>query len=81
MIGREFAHVHPAYDGSLHMALSAADFQHVIDQQWGEKHPLAGMGPIPETIALVYAPRDDEEIQTVLHIVQASLGNALAAKA
>ncbi|HIF18210.1 MAG TPA: hypothetical protein EYG50_02510 [Cycloclasticus sp.] len=77
MIGREFAHVHPVYDGSLHMALSSTDFQHVIDQQWGEKHPLAGMGPIPDTIALVYAPRDDEEIDTVLSIVQASLGNAL----
>ncbi|PCI70917.1 MAG: hypothetical protein COB26_00765 [Piscirickettsiaceae bacterium] len=77
MIDREFAHVHPAYDGSLHMALSATDFQHVIEQHWGEKHPLAGMGPIPETVALVYAPRNDDEIGTVLSIVQASLSNAL----
>ncbi len=77
MIGREFAHVHPAYDGSLHMALSEADFQHVIDQQWGEQHPLAGRGAIPHSIALVYGPRNDEEIDTVLSIVQASLDNAL----
>lgn len=78
MIGREFAHVHPAYDGSLHMALSEQDFNHVIEQQWGEKHPLAGMGPIPEAIALVYGPRDVEEIETVLRIVDASLQNAKA---
>jgi hypothetical protein len=77
MIGREFAHIHPAYDGSLHMALSEADFREVIAKQWGEKHPLAGMGPIPETIALVYGPRDDHEIKTVLSIVKASLENAL----
>lgn len=80
MIGREFAHIHPAYDGSLHMALSATDFQHVIDQQWGEKHPLAGMGPIPETIVLVYAPRNIEEMDIVMKIVDASLMNAKVTK-
>lgn len=80
MIGREFAHIHPAYDGSLHMALSAADFQQVIDKQWGEQHPLAGMGPIPHTIVLVYAPRNDNEIETVLSIVKASFNNATNAE-
>ncbi len=77
MIGREFAHVHPAYDGSLHMVLSVADFQQVIDKKWGEKHPLAGMGPIPETVLLVYGPRNNEEITTVLSIVEASFNNAI----
>ncbi|MGB1340179.1 MAG: hypothetical protein ACPG5H_07900, partial [Cycloclasticus pugetii] len=77
---REFAHIHPAYDGSLHMALSEEDFKTVIDKQWGERHPLAGKGPIPETIALVYAPRDIEEIDTVMKIVNASLKNAKTTK-
>ena len=77
MIGREFAHVHPAYDGSLHMVLSAVNFHQVIDKQWGEKHPLAGMGPIPETVVLVYGPRNSEEIATVLSIVEASFNNAI----
>ena len=44
----------------------------------GWKHPLARMGPLPETIALVYAPRDDEKIETVLSIVQEWLDNTLA---
>jgi len=76
MIGREFAHIHPAYDGSLHMALSEEDFKIVIDKQWGEQHPLAGRGLIPDTIALVYAPRNIEEMDTVMKIVDASLMNA-----
>lgn len=76
MIGREFAHIHPAYDGSLHVALSTEDFEQVIESAWGEQHPLAGMGPIPHTIAMVYAPRDDEEMITVMSIVAASLKNA-----
>ena len=76
MIGREFAHIHPAYDGSLHVALSQKDFDTVLDSAWGEQHPLAGMGPIPHTIALVYAPRNEEEMATVLTIIDASLQNA-----
>ncbi len=80
MIGREFAHIHPAYDGSLHMALSAEDFQTVIEKNWGEQHPLAGGGLIPETIALVYAPRNIEEMDIVMQIVNASLKNATATK-
>ncbi len=76
IIGREFAHVHPAYDVSMHMALSEVDFNEVIEKKWGEKHPLAGLGPIPETIAMVYAPRDEDEINIVLNIVQASWKNA-----
>lgn len=76
MIGREFAHIHPAYDGSLHMALSADDFQQVIESRWGERHPLAGLHGIPETIAMVYAPRTEEEMEVVLMVVAASLDNA-----
>lgn len=79
MIGREFAHIHPAYDGSLHLALSEADFQQVIDAKWGERHPLAGLHTIPETIAMVYAPRTEEEMETVIKIVDASLMNARTA--
>ncbi len=76
MVGREFAHIHPAYDGSLHVALSEEDFKIVIDANWGEKHPLAGQGFIPATIALVYAPRNIEEMDEVMKIVNASLTNA-----
>ena len=76
MIGREFAHIHPAYDGSLHVALSENDFKQVIDMRWGERHPLAGLHTIPETIAMVYAPRTEEEMDVVLMVVAASLTNA-----
>ncbi len=74
--GREFAHVHPASDGSFHMMLSEADCREVLERGWGELHPLAVTGAIAKTATLVYAPRDDEEIATVLAIAEAALRHA-----
>lgn len=70
--GREFAHVHPADDGSFHMVLSADDCAEVLARGWGELHPLAVTGAITRTTVLVYAPRDDGEIDTALAIARAS---------
>ena len=42
MLEREFAHLHPVDDGSLHMALPFDVVEHVIDNGWAERHPLAG---------------------------------------
>jgi hypothetical protein len=74
--GTEFAHVHPASDGSFHMVLSQRDCDHVIARGWGELHPLARIGRIHPTVTMVYAPRDDQEVETVLSIVLASKQNA-----
>jgi hypothetical protein len=74
--GREFAHVHPASDGSFHMILSEGDCARVLEAGWGELHPLAELGKITPTALLVYAPRDDEEIETVLAIAQAAFAYA-----
>lgn len=57
--GGEIAHLHPS-DGSLHVVLSPADAQQVIDRGWGELHPLAGARPgigLPATYVLLYPPR------------------------
>ena len=70
--GREFAHIHPEYDGSFHMILSESDCAHVLEQGWGELHPLAAQSSIQPTVTLVYAPRDDEEIEIVMAIAEAS---------
>ena len=37
----EFAHLHPGYDGSLHLALPLALATDVIAKGWGVAHPLA----------------------------------------
>jgi hypothetical protein len=76
--GTEFAHVHPASDGSFHMVLSQRDSDHVIARGWGEQHPWARSGRIQPTVLLIYAPRDEQEIDVVLTIVGASKANAKA---
>ena len=42
MIDREFAHIHPAEDGSLHLTLPAQIRDDAIAKGWAEPHPLAG---------------------------------------
>jgi len=74
--GREFAHVHPASDGSFHMILSEADCAEVRARGWGELHPHAEAGRIQRTAVMIYAPRDDDEIATVLAIARAALAYA-----
>ena len=34
-----------------------------VEAGWAEPHPLAGYGPIPDTIVTLYAPRDDTELE------------------
>ena len=75
---REFAHVHPPEDGSFHVVLSPEDCQHVLARGWGELHPLAVRGEIPMTTVLVFAPRNDAEVDTVLAITRAAQNNAMS---
>ncbi|MGH3111843.1 MAG: luciferase family protein, partial [Gaiellaceae bacterium] len=50
MVGREFAHLHPSGDGSLHMALPPDIVDRVIENGWAERHPLAGRYGLPGNI-------------------------------
>jgi hypothetical protein len=72
MIEREFAHLHPGGDQSLHLTLPPALAQEAIDSGWAELHPVARMGYIPATTVMVYAPRDEDELEVVYGLVQAS---------
>jgi phospholipase/carboxylesterase len=76
MIEREFAHLHPARDGSLHMALPPAIVDRVIENGWAERHPLAGQYGLPTNIVMVYGPRDDAELEVVAALVRASHAHA-----
>lgn len=76
MVEREFAHLHPASDGSLHMALPPAIVQQVIDNGWAERHPLAGKYGLPNNIVMVFGPRDETELSVVLDMVRASHAGA-----
>lgn len=74
--GREFAHLHPARDGSFHMALAPDDLQCVLARGWGELHPWVPSGRVLPNVAMVFAPRDKREVQLVLEITAASMHNA-----
>jgi hypothetical protein len=79
MVEREFAHLHPPSDGSLHMSLPPAIVQAVIDNGWAEYHPLAGKYGLPTNIVMVYGPRDAAELEIVLDLVRASHAHACPA--
>jgi hypothetical protein len=72
LVGNEFAHVHPPYDGSLHMMLPRAEVHQVLEKGWGELHPLALEGLIPPTAVMIFGPRDDTEVDVVLELIGAS---------
>lgn len=76
MIGREFAHLHPPSDGSLHMSLPSEIVRTVVDNGWAELHPLAGKHGLPGNIVMVYGPRDDAEFEIVAALVRASHAGA-----
>ena len=67
----EFAHLHPAYDGSLHLVLPPELAGDVSRRGWGRPHMWAGTRLSPGFM-MVYGPRDEDELATVLGIVTAS---------
>ena len=69
MIGREFAHIHPVPDASLHAALPPEVAQEAISKGWAEQHPVARMGYIPQNVIMIYAPREWQEIEVVAELV------------
>ena len=67
----EFAHVHPGYDGSLHVALPPTLAADVVAKGWGVAHPLAGVRLTPGMVML-FGPRDAAELETVVGVVATS---------
>jgi hypothetical protein len=76
MIDREFAHLHPLPDLSLHLTLDEDLGEQAVARGWAELHPVARAGMIPPTAFMVFAPRDDHEVDVVTSLVEASHGFA-----
>ncbi len=72
MIGNEFAHVHPPYDGSMHAMLPPEGVRELLAKGWGEMHPLALTGHIPQTAVMLFGPRDDTDLGIVLSLLSLS---------
>jgi phospholipase/carboxylesterase len=64
----EFAHLHPSYDGSLHVALPPAMAADVVTRGWGVAHPLAGLRVAPGFVML-FGPRTADELEVVSAVV------------
>lgn len=69
----EIGHIHPS-DGSMHMTfLSPSDAKKVIEAGWGEFHGLAGVERVTRTYMMVYAPRDEKELEVTRRILEAAV--------
>lgn len=66
---REFAHVHPPGDGSLHMTLPGDVARAAYASGWGEPHPVSGT-------PLIFGPRDEAELEVVWRLLRASYESA-----
>jgi phospholipase/carboxylesterase len=71
----EFAHLHPAYDGSLHLALPTAFAADLVAHGWGVPHPWAGTR-LAAGFVMVFGPRTEDELETVTSIVAAAHAHA-----
>jgi hypothetical protein len=77
----ELGHVHG--ETSLHLYLSPADAKVVIEKGWAERHRLARAQPwyfgkmkymwgIGDSFLIIYAPRDQEELDILKRLIRAS---------
>jgi hypothetical protein len=72
LIDREFAHLHPAPDHSLHAMLPTETVTEAVAARWAEPHPVALRGLIPPTAVMLYAPRDEADLDVIESLVRAS---------
>ena len=61
----------------MHLTLHPLDAALVLASGWGERHPLAGISIhgkrlLPSGFVMIYAPREESEITTVIEIVRAA---------
>ena len=60
----------------MHAALPPLLAGEAVDRGWAEVHPVARLGLIPPNVVMLYAPRDDDEVNVVADLVRA--GHAFA---
>lgn len=68
----EWGHLHPPTDGSLHLTVTEAGAKALIARGWGEYHLVVGWGVVPPVLVMVYGPRDEEELDVVLRLVDSA---------
>jgi hypothetical protein len=66
----EWGHIHPHYDGSLHLTLPTPVAEHLIELGWAEFHTVVASGMIPPVVVMLYGPRTEEELATAKLIIE-----------
>jgi hypothetical protein len=72
----EFAHVHRS--GFLHLTLPLWLISRLDEAGWVEPHPIVRRPQFPETIVMLYAPRDEEELALTAAALNTSYAMARA---
>lgn len=72
---REFAHLHPSYDGSLHLALPSTQAADLVAHGWGVPHPWAGTR-LSAGFVMLFGPRDEAELEVAAGVVAAAHAHA-----
>ena len=65
----EPVHIHGVRDTSIHLCLPRDRVDDVIAAGWGEEHPYGDW----RSEIMVYGPRSDDEVETVLALIEESL--------
>jgi hypothetical protein len=68
----EFCHIHPTPQGSVHLTLPAPFRQLIVQLGWAEPHPMVRAGCVTDSLVMVYAPRNDEELTVILDLIGVS---------
>ena len=76
----EFAHIH-SNDRSFHMILHPSDTKLLIEKQWAERFPLAGVNflyneKFPHTYTMIYGPQNKNDFKVWKTILNAAIQNA-----
>ncbi|KAA2265663.1 phospholipase [Solihabitans fulvus] len=66
----EFGHIHRA--GFLHLTLPRELLAPLTEAGWVEPHPISLRPEWPDTIVMLYAPRDEAELAVVVAAMRAS---------
>ncbi|MBU3061021.1 hypothetical protein KO481_05715 [Nocardia sp. NEAU-G5] len=70
----EFGHIHRA--GFMHLTVPRALVAPLIEAGWAEPHPITRRPEWPDSIVMLYAPRDADELAVAVAVLQASYEQA-----
>ena len=76
----EFCHLHGLPEGCIHATLPPSMVESVVALGWAERHPLHRLG-LMRSLVMIYAPRDEAELDIVVALVECARKFAIGALA